>query len=115
MLRFDSRCAEPWAAKSHPVVPSRQSEYQDHGKRGPAGQHTIGFDGFKKIKGRKRHLLVDTQGLVLKVKATGAHFAERDGAYQLLEPLRSQFPRLQIVWADQGYSGEFETWMQGIV
>jgi putative transposase len=89
-----------------------QSEYQDHGKRGPAGQHTIGFDGFKKIKGRKRHLLVDTQGLVLKVKATGAHFAERDGAHQLLEPLRSQLPRLQIVWADQGYSGEFETWMK---
>jgi transposase len=57
-------------------------------------------------------LLVDTQGLVLKVKATGAHVPERDGAYQLLEPLRSQLPRLQIVWADQGYSGEFETWIQ---
>ena len=55
---------------------------------------------------------MDTQGLVLKVKATGAHLAERDGAYQLLEPLRSQFPRLQIIWADQGYSGEFETWIK---
>ena len=53
-----------------------------------------------------------TQGLVLKVKATGAHFAERDGACQLLEPVSSQLPRLQIIWADQGYSGEFETWVQ---
>jgi hypothetical protein len=42
-------------------------------KGGLLARHTIGFDGFKKIKGRKRHLLVDTQGLVLKVKATGAH------------------------------------------
>jgi putative transposase len=55
---------------------------------------------------------VDSQGLALKIKVTGAHVPERDGAYQLLEHLVRQFPRLQLVWADQGYSGEFETWMQ---
>lgn len=54
---------------------------------------------------------MDTQGLVLKVKATGAHVPERTGAQQLLEPLVGQFPRLQVVWADQGYSGELETWL----
>jgi putative transposase len=55
---------------------------------------------------------VDSQGLVLKVKATGAHLPEREGARLLLEPLKGKFPRLQVVWADRGYSGEFGTWMQ---
>lgn len=73
---------------------------------------TIGYDGFKKVKGRKRFLLVDTQGLVLKVKATGAHLPERTGAKQLLEPLAGQFPRLQIVWADQAFSGDMEDWVK---
>jgi len=64
------------------------------------------------VKGRKRHLLVDTQGLVLKVKATGAHWPERTAAQQLLEPLMGQLPRLQVVWAAQGYSGDLEIWIQ---
>jgi transposase len=81
-------------------------------KGGPARGHTIGYDGFKKVKGRKRHMLVDTQGLVLKVQATGAQLPERTGARQLLEPLKTQFPRLQMVWADQGYRGTFGDWMQ---
>jgi putative transposase len=55
---------------------------------------------------------VDTQGLVLKVHVTGAQCPERSGARQLLEPLGKQFPRLQIVWADQGYSGDLAAWMQ---
>jgi putative transposase len=56
---------------------------------------------------------VDTQGLVLKVKASGAPVGERSGAQELLKPLAGQFPRLQVVWADQGYSGEdLEAWMQ---
>src|SRR4028118_1578591 len=93
---------------------SRQSKRQDHRKRGPAGENTIGIDGFKMVKGRKRHLLVDTQGLVLKVKATKANLNERTGARQLLAPLAGQFPRLQLVqlvWADQGYTGDLDTWM----
>ena len=91
---------------------ARQPERQDHRKRGPAGEQTIGIDGFKKVKGRKRHLLVDTQGFVLKVKATKANLSERTGARQLLEPLVGEFPRLQLVWADQGYTGDLDSWME---
>src|SRR4028119_2264270 len=91
---------------------SRQSERENYRKRGPAGENTIGIDGFKKVKGRKRHLLVDTQGLVLKAKATKANLSERTGARQLLEPLVGEFPRLQLVWADQGYTGDLNTWME---
>jgi putative transposase len=48
---------------------------------------------------------------VLKAKATGAHLTDRTGAHQLLESVAKQLPRLEIVWADQAYSGELETWV----
>lgn len=67
-----------------------------------------GYDGAKKIKGRKRHLLVDTQGLVLKVKVHTAEVMDRDGVSLLLppEPTKAQFPRLSHVWLDAGYNGK---------
>jgi hypothetical protein len=49
---------------------------------------------------------------VLKVKTTKANLSERTGARQLLAPLAGQFPRLQLVWADQGYTGDLDTWME---
>ena len=49
---------------------------------------------------------------MLKAKATGAHLMDRTGAYQLLEAVAEQLPRLEIVWADQAYRGELETWMR---
>jgi putative transposase len=67
-----------------------------------------GFDGGKKVNGRKRHLLVDTQGLVLKVKVHTADIMDRDGVQLLLEPrqIKQLFPRLSHVWLDGGYNGE---------
>lgn len=67
-----------------------------------------GYDGAKKIKGRKRHLLVDTQGLVLKVKVHPADVMDRDGVTLLLPPAQTQaaFPRLSHVWLDAGYNGK---------
>jgi Transposase and inactivated derivatives len=67
-----------------------------------------GFDGGKKIKGRKRHLLVDTQGFVLKAKVHTADIMDRDGVHLLLEPkqMKQLFPRLSHVWLDGGYNGE---------
>ena len=49
---------------------------------------------------------------MLKVKATKANLSERTRARQLLAPLAGQFPRLQLVWADQGYTGDLDTWMK---
>jgi transposase len=67
-----------------------------------------GYDGAKKIKGRKRHLLVDTQGFVLKVKVHTADVMDRDGVSLLLSPehTKAQFPRLAHVWLDAGYNGK---------
>lgn len=61
-----------------------------------------GFDGAKKIKGRKRFILTDTLGLVLKVHITPANLKETDGGRDLLERLEGEFPRLNHLWVDQG-------------
>jgi putative transposase len=71
-----------------------------------------GFDGGKLIKGRKRHMLVDTLGLVLGVVVTAANIGDRDGLKLLLNkiPLRIR-KYLELIWADQGYTGEIIEWI----
>ena len=59
-----------------------------------------GYDGAKKLCGRKRHLLVDTLGLVLLVMVTAADVQDRDGARTLLSVLATQFRRLRVIWAE---------------
>jgi putative transposase len=65
-----------------------------------------GYDSGKKIKGRKRHLLVDTQGFVLKVKVHPADIMDRDGLILLVDGAPEQFPRLHHIWLDAGYNGK---------
>jgi putative transposase len=67
-----------------------------------------GYDGAKKIKGRKRHLLVDTQGLVLTVRVHPADVMDRDGVALLLPPeqMKVEFPYLTHIWLDAGYNGK---------
>jgi putative transposase len=65
-----------------------------------------GYDGGKKVKGRKRHLLVDTQGLVLKARIHSARIQDREGIKILLEPSRDRLLRLSHLWMDAGYTGE---------
>jgi len=71
-----------------------------------------GYDAGKKIKGRKRHLLVDTMGLVLMVVVHVANIQDRDGARLLLAKAKGLFPRLQRIWADGGYAGKLIGWVQ---
>jgi putative transposase len=74
-----------------------------------------GYDAAKRIKGRKRHLLVDTLGLLLSVVVHRADIDERKGAGFLLNRLckhKKLFPRLSVIFADGGYSGEFEAFVR---
>lgn len=71
-----------------------------------------GYDGGKKINGRKRHVLVDTQGLIIRALVHPADLADRDGAKLLLAPLQDQLPRLQHIWADSAYAGKCAEWVQ---
>ncbi len=68
--------------------------------------------GEKKLAGRKRHMLVDTEGNLLNVVVHRANIADRDGAYFVLEDVPQRYPLLQKVWADQGYTGALVVEMQ---
>ncbi len=70
------------------------------------GGEDRGYDGGKKVKGRKRHLLVDTEGLVLRAKVHAANVIDREGIEPLLEGASKLFPRLSHLWVDAGYRGE---------
>ena len=70
-----------------------------------------GYDGGKKIKGRKRHLLVDTQGTLLKNKVHAADLHDRTGAELLLSGLQRLFPDIQLMWADTAYRG-LKDWLR---
>lgn len=70
-----------------------------------------GYDAGKKIKGRKRHLAVDTMGLLLAVVVHCAGIQDRDGAKWVCEKLHGKFPRLRLSWADGGYAGELVAWV----
>jgi putative transposase len=65
-----------------------------------------GYDGHKCVKGRKRHLLVDTLGLPLAVSVTPADVSDPAGARQLLAGLAPLVPRLKKIWADAAYRGK---------
>jgi transposase len=58
------------------------------------------------VKGRKRHLLVDTEGLVLKAKVHVANVVDQEGIKELLEHANESFPRRKHLWLDAGYRGE---------
>ncbi len=68
--------------------------------------HPSGYDAHKNVKGRKRHLLVDTLGLPLSIYVTSADVQDRVGAQCLLAELKSLLPRLKKIWADGAYTGE---------
>ncbi len=65
-----------------------------------------GFDGGKKVKGRKRHIVVDSQGLLIGVLVTEANASERLGAVVVLDEAIEELSKLEVIWVDQGYSGE---------
>lgn len=66
----------------------------------------------KKIKGRKRHIIVDSLGLLLKVVVHPANIQDRDGAKLVFEKITGMFSRMQLVWADGGYSGKLIEWVK---
>ena len=70
------------------------------------GAKFCGFDGNKKIKGRKRHLLVDSLGLLLSVYTSPANKGDRWGAKACMGGKKVFLPRLNTIWADGGYTGD---------
>lgn len=120
------KAAHLWASLNERL---RTSVRKDHGKRSRptacildsqtvrSADHggEVGYDAGKKTKGRKRHLLVDTLGLILGVWITPANTPERAGAQGLLRRVLVGFSWLKKMWVDGGYSGpEFAAWVRTI-
>src|SRR5208282_2165889 len=93
----------------------RQPERQERGKRG-ACIDPPGYDAGKKIKGKKRHVLVDTQGLLMHAIVHAADLQDRDGGALLMASLFGAFPFLVKLYADAGYQGpQFQSAMKRIL
>ena len=94
--------SQPTAA----VLDSQSVKSAGHG--GP-----VGYDAAKRIKGRKRHVLVDTLGLLLGVAVTSASSTERAGAQVVLGRVLTWFTWLRLLWVDGGYTGAtFANWVK---
>ena len=74
-----------------------------------------GFDPAKQVQGRKRHLLVDTEGLLMKVRVHSAKVPDADGIRLLLEPMRGRLGRLSHLWVDAGYQGRGKRWAEEVL
>src|ERR687890_1448954 len=79
------------------------------------GGNERGFDPAKKVEGRKRHLLVDTEGLVLKAKVHSAKVPDQDGIKLLLKGVGDRLPRLSQLWVDAGYQGRGKEWAENVL
>ena len=73
-----------------------------------------GFDAGKQVFGRKRHILVDTLGLLLLVVVHSAGTQDRDGARTVLAPLANRFRKLRKIWADSIYNGGIAEWIRNL-
>lgn len=79
------------------------------------GADSRGYDGGKKINGRRRHLICDTIGLLLAIRVTAADVTDRQAAAEMLPALHERFPTITKLWADSGYTGVLVSWALAVL
>lgn len=79
------------------------------------GADSRGYDGAKKINGRRRHLICDTIGLLLAIRVLPADVTDRQAATDMLPALPTRFPTITKLWADSGYTGVLVVWALAVL
>src|SRR6186997_924114 len=99
------KCREQAERQANPSAAIIDSQSVKSAEKGGVSIDPHGYDAGKKTKGKKRHLLVDTQGLVLHAIVHAADLQDRDGGALLMRTLFGLFPFLRKLYADAGYQG----------
>ena len=99
------KCREQASREASPTVAIVDSQSVKSAEKGGVSIDPPGYDAGKKIKGKKRHILVDTQGLLMHAIVHAANVQDRDGGIWLLATLFARYPFLMKLYADAGYQG----------
>ncbi|RWX25239.1 IS5 family transposase [Rhizobium leguminosarum] len=99
------KCREAMGREASPTAAIIDSQSVKSAEKGGAGIDPSGYDAGKKIKGKKRHILVDTVGLLLHSLVHPADIQDRDGSVLVLKTLFGRYPFLKKLFADGGYQG----------
>jgi len=109
------KCRELAEREANPTVAIIDSQSVKSAEKGGSIIDPHGYDAGKKIKGKKRHLLVDTQGLLLLALVHSADIQDRDGGVLLMATMFGLFPFLIKLYADGGYQGpQFQEGLQRV-
>ena len=110
------KCREAAAREASPTAAIIDSQSVESAEKGGSASIRPAYDAGKKIKGKKRHVLVDTQGLLMHAIVHSADIQDRDGGALLMASLFGAFPFLVKLYADAGYQGpEFQSAMKRIL
>jgi len=90
------------------IIDSQSSKTVD------TAREAVSFDGGKRVKGRKRHLLVDSLGLLITVVVHAAGVSETAGAREVLAELVGRWWRIKLIWLDGGYKASLIEWIKGL-
>ena len=99
------QCREQAGREASPTAAIIDSQSVKSAEKGGAAIDPAGYDAGKKIKGKKRHVLVDTQGLLMQAIVHAADIQDRDGGVLLMGTLFGLYPFLLKLYADSGYQG----------
>ena len=110
--QLQGRLAQQWRERIERMTPPRAAVIDSQSTRiSPQGGDS-GFDAGKKVKGRKRHIVVDTLGLLLAVSVTAASVQDRDGASACVASAMQRHSSIQVLYGDQGYAGQCSQQLQ---